>query len=52
MKHGKNLTKKQKIFVSNKQINPEEWLLERDTSEKMVLISKVGNKKIEIHKGA
>lgn len=50
MKHGKNLTKKQKILVSTKKINPEEWLLERDTSEKMVLISKVDNKKIEIHK--
>lgn len=51
MKHGKKLTKKQKIFVSTKKINPKEWLLERDTSEKIVLVSKVGNKKIEIHKG-
>ena len=51
MKHGRKLTKKQKIFIASKQINSEEWLLERDTPEKMVLISKSSDKKIEIHKG-
>lgn len=51
MKHGKKLTKKQKMFIASKHLNPEGWLLERATSEKMVLISKLGDKKIEIHKG-
>ncbi|WP_169824217.1 DUF6906 family protein [Clostridium formicaceticum] len=38
MKHGKRLTKKQKLFLASKGLNPENWLSVKNTSEKMVFV--------------
>jgi len=52
MKHGRRLTRKHKILLSSKHLNHEQWLLERDTTEKIVFIHKYDtNRKIEIYKG-
>lgn len=37
MKQSKNPTRRQKIFLQKKKLNPADWLIERDTPEKMVL---------------
>lgn len=37
-KHLKLPTKKQKIFMSKKGLNWENWMVERDTPEKMVVV--------------
>ncbi len=51
MKHGKSLTKKQKILLASKHLNPENWLVERDTTEVTVFIHKCDSDiKIEVHK--
>lgn len=51
MKHGKNLTRKQKILLASKHLNPDNWLIERDTTEVTVFICKYdSNVKFEIHK--
>lgn len=51
MKHLRSLTKKQKMFLSAKHLNAENWLLERDTPYVMVVVHKYDNTiKIEIHK--
>lgn len=52
MKHGRSLTKKQKILLKEKRLNPEQWLLERDTPSVMVFINRYDKtRKIEIKKG-
>ena len=40
MKAGKKPTRSQRIFIKGKRLNPENWLIERDTPEKMVLVHK------------
>ena len=37
MKQGKNPTRAQKILLREKRMNPADWLVERDTPEKLVL---------------
>lgn len=37
MKRGKNPTRQQKILLQKKRMNPADWLIERDTPEKLVL---------------
>lgn len=37
MKQGKNPTRQQKILLKKKRMNPSDWLIERDTPEKLVL---------------
>lgn len=53
MKHGKKLTKKQKMLLASKHLNYENWLLERDTNEVIVFINRYDKaRKIEIYKEA
>lgn len=40
MKHGKSPTKAQREFIYSKGKNPNEWLVVKDTSEEMQLISR------------
>lgn len=40
MKHGKRLTRAQKILVRQKGLNPDNWFCERETPEKLVLLYK------------
>lgn len=50
MKHLKTPNKKQKIFIKSKKLNPNNWLIERNTEEEMVLIHKVSEKEKRIKK--
>ncbi len=51
MKHGKSLTRKQKILLASKHLNSDEWLVERDTTEVTVFINKYDKtRKFEVHK--
>lgn len=45
MKHGKSPTKVQREFIYSKGKNPNEWLVVKDTSKEMQLISKWFRKK-------
>jgi hypothetical protein len=38
MRQGKNPTRRQKIFLQKKRMNPADWLVVEDTPEKMVLV--------------
>ena len=38
MKQGKNPTRRQKIFLQKKRMNPADWFVVEDTPEKMVLV--------------
>ena len=40
MKKLKNPTREQRKFIQSKRLNPENWMIERDTPEKMVLVHK------------
>lgn len=52
MKHGKKPSRSQRIFIKSKRLNPENWMIERDTTEQMVLVHKLfDNKKKIIPKG-
>ena len=37
MKNGKTLTKKQKVFLKGKGLNPDNWLVCKNTSSELVL---------------
>lgn len=51
MKHGKKPTREQKKLMIQKKLNPADWLVERDTPEKMVLVHRhFDSTKREIHK--
>lgn len=53
MKQLKKPTREQRKFIQSKRLNPDNWMIERDTPEKMVLVHKYfdGKKRI-IPKGA
>ena len=38
MKHGKKPTRKQVELIQSKGLNPGNWLVVKDTTEKMVLV--------------
>lgn len=38
MKNGKKPTKSQKIFLKEKGLNPDEWLIYKNTSTEMQLV--------------
>lgn len=38
MKNGKNPTKAQKIFLKERGLNPDDWLISKNTSTEMRLI--------------
>ena len=53
MKQLTKPTRSQRIFIKSKRLNPDNWLIERDTPEQMVLVHKhFDNKKRIIKKGA
>ncbi len=38
MKHRKCPTRAQKILIRERKLNPADWMVERDTPEKLVLV--------------
>lgn len=38
MKHGKRPTREQKKLIQSKRMKPDDWMVERDTPEKLVLV--------------
>lgn len=50
MKNGKNPTLKQKKFIRSHKLRCENWLVSKDTSEKMVLINRKTGKPRELKK--
>ncbi len=38
MKHGKKPTRSQRQFIQSKRLNPENWLVVKDTPERMELV--------------
>ena len=38
MKHGKNPTREQKKLLAKRKLNPEDWLVVKDTPERMELV--------------
>lgn len=38
MKHQKKPTREQKKIIQSKKLNPADWMIERDTPEKIVLV--------------
>lgn len=40
MKHGRKPTKKQSIFIKENGLNPDDWLITKDTPEQMELVHK------------
>ena len=51
MKHGKRLTREQKIYLSGRRLNVENWLCERDTAEYIRLIHRHTGTVRTIYKG-
>lgn len=49
MKNGKNLTRKQMSFLVNKNLNPENWFIVKNTPIQMEILHKK-SKKIKILK--
>lgn len=46
MKHGKKPTVSQRKFIAGKRLNPENWLVSKDTSAEMVLVHRNFDHKI------
>lgn len=40
MKHGKKPTRVQKQILSKRKLNPEDWLVVKDTPDQMLLVHK------------
>ena len=41
MKHGKNPTRRQKQSIASVRLNPENWLVCKDTPDERVLVHKI-----------
>ncbi len=50
MQHGKKPTKNQKIFMKQNKLISENWLVERDTPEYMIVINRQSEKTRKILK--
>ena len=50
MKHLRNPTRKQSILILSRKLNPDNWLVERDTPEKLIIVSRSGKQKRPIYK--
>lgn len=51
MKKLKNPTRNQKIMLRKRKLNPADWMIERDTPEKMILVHRhFNNTRRIIHK--
>ena len=44
MKHGKNPTAKQKKLITKMGLNVENWLVERETSDELVIVHRLTDK--------
>lgn len=44
MKHGKRPTVRQKKIIKAKNLNPENWLVVKDTAEGMMIIHRISEK--------
>lgn len=40
MKNGKNPTNKQKQFLQSKRLNPDNWLVVKDTQTEIVIVNR------------
>ena len=50
MKHGKKPTVRQAKILQAKRLDPDNWLIERETPEEMVIVHRYGNTKRIIRK--
>lgn len=50
MKHLKAPNKKQKIFIESNHLNPNNWLIERNMDDEMVIVHRVSGKVRHIKK--
>ena len=48
MKHGKNPTRKQKMFIKKNKLNPENWLIVKDCSECFEIVHRFTGKRRKI----
>lgn len=47
MKHGKNPTRRQKEYIASLRLNPDNWLICKDTPDELILEHKYsGNIKV------
>ncbi|MCI8860676.1 MAG: hypothetical protein HFI71_14445 [Lachnospiraceae bacterium] len=47
MKHGRNPTRKQKIFIKKFNLNPENWLIVKDCKDCFEIVDRLtGNRRI------
>lgn len=51
MKAGKKPTRQQRVFIKSNRLNPENWLVERNTATEMVLVHRHFDKTRTIKKG-
>jgi len=50
MKHGRKPSVRQSNILAAKRLKPEDWLIERETPDEMVIIHRYGNAKRIIRK--
>ncbi len=50
MKHGKRPTSRQKQEIKRSGFIPDNWLVERDTNESMVIVHRLSGNKKCLHK--
>lgn len=50
MKHGKKPTRRQKQDIASVRLNPDNWLVCKDTPEELVLVHKISGKNKVIRK--
>ena len=48
MKHGVKPTRSQKIFIKSKRLNPENWLVTKDTPDHLHLVHRYSDKTTRI----
>lgn len=52
MKNGKKPTRRQKDEIKNAGLIPENWLVERDTTDKLVVINRFSGKVRDVRRWA
>jgi hypothetical protein len=50
MKHGLKPTKKQKQFIQSKRLDANNWLVERETPDKMVIVHRKSGNSRQLYK--
>jgi hypothetical protein len=51
MKHGKRPTRKQKLLIKSRRLNPANWLVIKDTPDSMEIIHRHGVTRRYLDKG-